>query len=72
MSAEQNLINIGTDQKPVRVPRVALESPASPEGNAWWEAVATGTVAISEEAVDKALALVVDDSASQPSALTED
>lgn len=49
------MINIGTYERPCFVPEDALFAPQSQGGNSWWGKVATGSVAVSEKELSKAL-----------------
>ncbi len=54
MTDNPNLVNIGTPERAMWVPRKALE-PETPEGREWWGNVASGTVILDEEALGKLL-----------------
>lgn len=45
-------INIGSPEKPVWVPQCAF-LPETPDGNSWWGKVATGSVTIGPEHIDR-------------------
>ncbi len=47
----ENMVNIGTPERPVLVPSKAL-LPKSDEGREWWEAVASGSVILEDKTLD--------------------
>lgn len=49
-----NMVNIGTSERPIWVSETALQ-PQTPEGREWWEMVASGSVALPKETLDKLL-----------------
>ena len=50
----RNRVNIGSPERPIRVPQRALRSETE-KGRAWWEKVATGSVVLEPEVLDKLL-----------------
>lgn len=54
MADDSNLVNVGSAERPVIVPKKALE-PETPEGNEWWGMVADGSVEIGSEDLDELL-----------------
>lgn len=51
MSDETNTINIGTAERPVFVPQEAVQ-PNTPEGEEYWQGVASGSIVPDEETLD--------------------
>jgi hypothetical protein len=47
----QNMINIGSPEAPVYVPEKSLH-PETKEGEAWWNSLASGSVILTDEALD--------------------
>jgi hypothetical protein len=45
------MINIGTAERPIFVPEKAF-LPQGSEGREWWEALASGSIILSDEALD--------------------
>jgi len=50
----QELVNIGSTEDPVFVPRKALK-PLTLEGREWWAMIATGSVVLKPKVLDKLL-----------------
>lgn len=57
MSVNDHLINIGTAERPVFVPKSAL-LPESDEGREWWGKLADGSVVSDEKDLDKLLSII--------------
>lgn len=56
MSKEQTLINVGTDENPVMVPKEVVEDDGeSITFRQWWEGVATGSIVVPAEVLDMLL-----------------
>ncbi|KKR63046.1 MAG: hypothetical protein UU02_C0034G0004 [Candidatus Woesebacteria bacterium GW2011_GWA1_40_43] len=57
MSVNDHLINIGTAERPVFVPRSTL-LPESDERREWWGKLADGSVVLDEKDLDKLLSII--------------
>ena len=56
MTGNTTSINIGTPERPMWVSGKALE-PKTSEGREWWEEVASGSIVLEPEVLDKLLEL---------------
>ena len=50
-----NLVNIGTKEKPVFVPADVANNNDTPRAESWWQGIATGSIAVSGEILNKLL-----------------
>jgi hypothetical protein len=57
MNDNLNMINVGTQERPVMVPEKALK-PNTDEGNDWWEMLASGSVVLPDEDLETLLKAV--------------
>ena len=57
MSVNDHLINIGTAERPVFIPKSAL-LPESDEGREWWGKLADGSVVLDEKDLNKLLSII--------------
>lgn len=48
-------INVGTVEKPILVPEIAVD-PTNPNHDQWWNALASGTASLNEEQLSALLA----------------
>jgi hypothetical protein len=62
MGDKSKLVNVGTAERPVMVPIHALE-PSSVDGKEYWEGIASGSIGLDGDNLDKLL-IKVDDTKS--------
>jgi hypothetical protein len=60
MSANNDMVNIGTPERPIMVPEKSLK-PETGEGREWWGAVAEGSVVLEDDVLSKLLELTKDE-----------
>lgn len=58
--------NLGTEKKPVLVPKPAIDDPSSKLGDRYWEGIANGGNSLPDEKLDQALKLATKNTDARP------
>lgn len=58
--------NLGTEKKPVLIPKPAIDDPSSESGNEFWENYAIGSIDLPSEISDQALKLATKNTDAKP------